>query len=321
MRFVFFYRTDADRVQPALGVINGDCVIDVQRAYDLPDEFGGPRAQLKWIMFDSAVVEDRRLREHIPPAAIDNRVILRLNDVLLTASPPPVTQVRDFYAFEAHVRNARARRGLGMIAEWYDFPAFYFSNAQAVIGAEETVLCPRRTQELDYELEIATIIGKAGRNIPAHDAETYIAGYTIMNDWSARDIQRREMAIGLGPAKGKDFATSLGPFLVTPDELADKRAGKGYDLSMAARRNGVTLSRGNWKDIHWSFGELIARASEDCMLLPGDVIGSGTVGTGCILELGPEHVGGWLKPGDVVELEVERLGVLRNTVGALRDQA
>ncbi|MBX3065814.1 MAG: fumarylacetoacetate hydrolase family protein [Anaerolineae bacterium] len=228
---------------------------------------------------------------------------------------PHVRSLRDFYAFEAHVKNARARRGLEMLPAWYEFPAFYFSNHGVIAKNDDVILYPRYTDELDYELEVAAVIGKAGINISAAEADSYIAGYTIMNDWSARDIQRREMAIGLGPAKAKDFATSLGPFLITPDEIEDRRAGKGYDLYMVARRNGKELSRGNWKDIHWSFAEMIARASEDVMLYPGDVLGSGTVGTGCILELGPENAGGWLQSGDVIELEVERFGVLRNVIG------
>lgn len=226
----------------------------------------------------------------------------------------PRFTVRDFYSFEAHVKNARARRGLEMLPEWYHFPVFYFSNARAIYYHRDLIPIPKASAEVDFELEIAALIGVPGIDIPVEEAEKYIAGYTIMNDWSARDLQRGEMKIGLGPAKGKDFATSLGPYLVTPDELADRRSGKGYDLQMIARRNGQEISRGNWKDIHFSVGEMIARASQDCMLYPGDVIGSGTVGTGCILELGPEHVGGWLSSGDQIELEVELLGVLANTL-------
>lgn len=229
--------------------------------------------------------------------------------------PRAIRSLRDFYAFEQHVRTARARRGLDVPPEWYEIPVFYFSNPHAIYGTDDVIPCPRYTQALDFELEVAAVIGTPGINILVADAERHILGYTIMNDWSARDVQRTEMAVGLGPAKAKDFATSLGPWLVTPDELEDRRSGKGYDLAMVARRNGVEISRGNWKDIHWSFAEMIARASDEVWLQPGDVIGSGTVGTGCILELGPETVGGWLQPGDVIELEIERLGILRNTIG------
>ena len=233
---------------------------------------------------------------------------------------PPVhpPSIRDFYAFEEHVATARRARGLDMVPEWYDAPAFYFANPHSVIGPDAPVAAPPGCEELDYELEVAAIVGTEGRDLEPGDAEGHIAGFTIMNDWSARDLQRREMKVGLGPAKAKDFATSLGPWLVTPDELADRRAGGAYDLTMTARVNGVEYSRGNLADLHWSFGELLAHASRGTRLVPGDVIGSGTCGTGCILELSLVHGEDrypWLQPGDVVELEVERLGVLRNPVG------
>ncbi len=229
---------------------------------------------------------------------------------------PPVSHpsaFRDFYAFEAHVRNARARRGLLVPPEWFEFPAFYFSNTGSFLGEGAAVRKPAWTEALDYELEIACVIGTRACDVPADRWQSVVAGFTILNDWSARDVQRREMAIGLGPAKGKDFATSLGPALVTLDELEPKRTGDRYDLTMEARVNGRTLSRGNAKDMHFTFGQMIARASQDVYLFPGDVIGSGTVGTGCLLELGPE-VHPWLKPGDEVALEIERLGTLTNTV-------
>lgn len=235
--------------------------------------------------------------------------------------PRPRT-IRDFYAFEAHVKAARARRGLEMIPEWYALPVFYFSNPNAVYRHGETVPYPAASSALDFELEVAVVVGREGRDIPAAAADAYLAGFTIMNDWSARDLQREEMKVGLGPAKGKDFATSLGPWLVAPDALADTRRpaaprqggeprGWHYRLEMVARVDGREVSRGNLEDLFWTFGEMIACASRDCTLYPGEVIGSGTVGTGCLLELGLP----WLEPGQVVELEVERLGVLSNRVG------
>lgn len=232
---------------------------------------------------------------------------------------PEIKSLRDFYAFEQHVKTANENRGRDVPKEWYAFPVFYFSNASAVYGTGDTVPYPSYTEALDYELEVACVIGKAGVNIPTEKAEEHIAGYMIFNDWSARDVQRKEMAVGLGPAKGKDFANSFGPHLVTPDEIADRHAGRPgvYDLQMVTRVNGVERSRGNWKDLHWSFGEMIARASQDVMLHAGDVIGSGTVGTGCLLET-TKGQGPWLQPGDIVELEIECLGVLRNTVGQKR---
>jgi fumarylacetoacetate (FAA) hydrolase len=239
---------------------------------------------------------------------------LSLADVRFLPPLKPFT-LRDGYAFEQHVQTANRNRGREVPQEWYDFPVFYFTNPNAVFGHEDTIPRPPYTRALDYELEIAAIIGKAGMNIKPEEAEEYIFGYTIFNDWSARDVQRAEMRVGLGPAKGKDFASSLGPLIVTPEALADKAAGRPgvYDLEMTARVNGVELSRGNWKDMYWSFGEIIARASASVMLYPGDVIGSGTVGTGCLLEL-TKGEGPWLQPGDVVELEVERIGILRNII-------
>ena len=226
------------------------------------------------------------------------------------------TTLRDAYAFEQHVKTANQNRGRDVPQEWYDFPVFYFTNPHSIFGPEETIPYPPYTSALDYELEIAVVIGKAGMDIKPEQAEEHIYGYTIFNDWSARDVQRQEMKVGLGPAKGKDFASSLGPFIVTREALQDRATGRPgvFNLAMAARVNGVEMSRGNLKDIFWSFGEIIARASQSVMLQPGDVIGSGTVGTGCLLEL-TKGEGPWLQPGDVVELEVERIGVLRNTIG------
>jgi fumarylacetoacetate (FAA) hydrolase len=211
---------------------------------------------------------------------------------------PPVLRppsVRDFMAFEGHVANTRRRQGREVPPEWYEVPVFYFSNPAAIFGPGEDVPYPDGTAELDYELECAAIIG----------AEGAIGGFTIMNDWSARDLQRVEMRVGLGPAKGKDFATSLGPFVVTPDEF------DGASGAMVARVNGEERSRGELGDLHHPWATLIERAARNTQLLPGDVIGSGTVGTGCILEHGD---GRWLQRGDVVELEIEGIGVLANRI-------
>ena len=218
---------------------------------------------------------------------------------------PPVLRppsVRDFYAFEQHVKTARSRRGLDVPEEWYRIPVFYFSNPHAIYGPEAEVPYPEGTEELDYELEVAAIIGD--------DQE--IGGFTVMNDWSARDLQREEMKVGLGPAKGKDFATSLGPVVVTPDEF------DGSAATMVALVNGEERSRGDLADMYHSWRAIVEQARRNTELCPGDVLGSGTVGTGCILEQGD---GRWLQPRDVVELEVEGIGVLRNRVGDRRDAA
>lgn len=230
---------------------------------------------------------------------------------------PPVRRARtfrDFYAFEEHVRNVRKLRGLEVDPNWYKTPLFYYSHPGNFVSHNAVVSFPSDSQKWDYELEVAAILGRGGRNLQPDEAESLIAGYTLLNDWSARDLQRVEMTAGLGPARSKEFATSLGPFLVTPDELEDRRSGKGFDLYMRATINGEVTSQGNWASIHFSFGEMIAQASRCCSLYAGEVIGSGTVGTGCLLERGWEH-NLWLKVGDNVELEVERLGRLGNRVG------
>jgi 2-keto-4-pentenoate hydratase/2-oxohepta-3-ene-1,7-dioic acid hydratase in catechol pathway len=261
-------------------------------------------------------------------AALDGQDLLALSsptgrqvswDMSRVQLHPPLTHLtslRDFYAFEAHVLAAHHIRGKAVPPEWYQFPVFYFSNHNAIYGPGETVPRPSGTQEMDFELEVACVIGKGGRNILAEQAEQHIFGFTIFNDWSARDLQRLEMRVGLGPAKGKDFAASLGPWIVTPDELGDRRTGRPgvFDLKMTARLNGKQCSCGNWQQLRYSFGEMIARASQDVELLPGDVLGSGTVGSGCLLEI-TAGAGPYLQPGDLVELEIERLGVLANKVG------
>jgi fumarylacetoacetate (FAA) hydrolase len=231
-------------------------------------------------------------------------------------SPLKPNTLRDGYAFEQHVKAANKNRGREVPEEWYQFPVFYFTNPYAVFGHNDVIPYPHYTDAMDYELEIAAIIGKGGMDIKPEDAPNHIFGYTIFNDWSARDVQRKEMVVGLGPAKGKDFASAFGPVIVTHEEIADKSIGRPgvYDLEMSARVNGKELSRGNFKDMHWSFGEIISRVSDSVMLQPGDVIGSGTVGTGCLLEL-TKFQGPWLNEGDVVELEIEEIGILKNTVG------
>jgi fumarylacetoacetate (FAA) hydrolase len=242
---------------------------------------------------------------------------------------PPVpfpSSCRDAYAFRQHVASARRNRRLEMIPEFDQFPVFYFSNHHSIKGPGEIVCMPDHFEKLDFELEVAIVIGKQGRNIRADEADSYIAGFMIMNDLSARTLQMEEMVLNLGPAKGKDFATATGPWLVTPDELERFQtaapaghSGKAWSLKMACRLNGQQVSEGNLADMSWTFAEIIERASYGVDLFPGDIIGSGTVGTGCFLELNgtgklndPGYQEQWIKEGDVVELEVEGLGVLKN---------
>jgi fumarylacetoacetate (FAA) hydrolase len=306
MRFATF-RPERDSA-PRAGVVLGDRVVDLgMTLLDLLQD-GSLRG---------AGTEAERAARSMTAASR----VHALSEVALDAPLARPPSVRDFYAFEAHVKTARAKRGLDMVPEWYEFPVFYFSNHSAVYGPGAEVPYPRGSEALDYELELACVIGSGGSDIPEGEAESHIAGYMVMNDWSARDIQYREMKVGLGPAKGKDFATSLGPWLVTPDELESRRVSPGrYDLPMEARVNGRLYSKGNFVSIHWTFSQMIAWASANTTLYPGDVLGSGTVGTGCIAELGPERYG-WLKPGDEVELAVHGIGVLTNRVRAQPNKA
>jgi fumarylacetoacetate (FAA) hydrolase len=279
------------------------------------DQIGGAPPELDAGDLDGAPGQngagDRGLAGAISIGGME--MALPLDEVKLLAPLPRPASLRDFYAFEQHVATAHRNRGRHVPPAWYEIPVFYFGNHAAIYGPGADIPLPR-TRALDYELEIACVIGRAGRDIAEEDADEYIAGYTIMNDWSARDLQMEEMSVGLGPAKGKDFATSLGPWLVTPDELAQHELADGrYNLAMVTRVNSVERSRGNFRDIFYTFAQMIARASRDANLYPGDVLGSGTVGTGCLLELTGGQ-GPWLAEGDLVELEVTGLGVLKNQI-------
>lgn len=245
--------------------------------------------------------------------------VVELADVELLAPIPVPPSIRDFMAFEEHVVTSSLALGLEVHPDWYEIPVFYFSNPAAVRGPEEDVPIAPGSVAFDFELEIAAVIGSPGSDITAADADRHIAGYTVLCDWSARDLQEREMRLNLGPAKGKDTATSIGPVLVTLDELEPYRAGNAYDLQMTATVNGASYSRGNASTIHWSFGQMIEHASRGTELRTGDILGSGTVGTGCILEL--SRVYGrdaypWLRPGDLVELAIQHIGLVRAVVRA-----
>ncbi|HTZ22003.1 MAG TPA: fumarylacetoacetate hydrolase family protein [Opitutaceae bacterium] len=232
---------------------------------------------------------------------------------------PPVARpaaVRDFDAFEAHAQACRARGGRSLPAAWYEMPVFHFANHHALVGHEASVWAPRDSQALDFGLALGVVIGRGGRNIPERSAWEHVAGLTIVNDFAARDLELRELPAGLGPAKGRDFATAVGPWLVTRDALADRIAGDRCALTMVARVNGRELTRGDAGSLYHPIPRLIAQAARDAELFPGDLLCTGPVGGGCILDLGPENTGGWLKPGDVVELEIERLGLLRTRIVA-----
>lgn len=267
----------------------------------------------------------------VEKAVIEGKITesVNLSEIKMLAPIPNPPSMRDGYAFRQHVQTARRNRGVEMIPEFDQYPVFYFTNHNAVYGEGTIKVEDDHLDKLDFELECAVVIGKKGKNIPVHEADSYIAGYTIMNDWSARTLQMEEMKLNLGPAKGKDFATSIGPWLVTVDELEPYRIetpfGNKYDLKMIARHNGKQVSEGNLKDMNWTFAELIERASYGVTLYPGDVIGSGTVGTGCYLELngtwmleakerGEQFTPIWIKENDEFELEITGLGVLKNKI-------
>lgn len=308
-----------------LGALLGDKIVDLQAAFaaflksegetqpsrlaetDIPPDMRqfletgrcGSRAARRGLAFAEAVLKSgEALRGPRGEMLFYERAAVRLKAPL-----PRPASLRDFLAFEVHTKAGFARRGEPIPEAWYQMPVYYKGNHRAIVGPDEDVRWPRYTQQLDYELELACVIGREGRDVTVEEAPAYIAGYTVMNDWSARDIQRSEMAVRLGPAKGKDFATSLGPYLVTPDEL-DPR-----NLRMIARINGEVWSEGNSGSSHWTFPQMIGHVSMEETIYPGDVFGSGTVGGGSGLELDR-----WLKPGDVVELEIEGIGVLRNRV-------
>ncbi|HUR11243.1 MAG TPA: fumarylacetoacetate hydrolase family protein [Flavitalea sp.] len=251
-----------------------------------------------------------------------------IDSVQLLAPVPFPSSCRDGYAFRQHVAAARRNRKMEMIEEFDQFPIFYFTNHHGVQGPGKIQCMPDHLEQLDFELECAIVIARHGRNIRAKDADDYIGGLMIMNDFSARRLQMEEMKLNLGPAKGKDFVTAIGPWLVTPDELTpyeiearQGHTGKRWNLKMICRINGKQVSEGNLGDMDWTFAEIIERASYGVDLYPGDIIGSGTVGTGCFLELNgtgklndPAYKEQWLQEGDVVELEIENLGILQNTI-------
>jgi 2-keto-4-pentenoate hydratase/2-oxohepta-3-ene-1,7-dioic acid hydratase in catechol pathway len=261
------------------------------------------------IEFAKASLADvlQAVKEGAKPVGVNEETLLFApGEVRLKAPLPRPTSMRDFYAFEQHVKKGFEKRGEPMPQEWYEMPVYYKGAHWSIIGPDEDVHWPSYTKKFDYELELAVIIGRQGKNIAESQAREYIAGFTVMNDFSARDMQRKEMKVRLGPAKGKDFATAIGPVLVTTDEIGDP-----YNLKMTASVNGERWSEGNSGSITHSFEKMIAFASMEETLFPGDLIGSGTVGTGCGLELDR-----WVGPGDLIELEIERIGILRNRVVA-----
>jgi len=321
MKLVSYTLNKKDRI----GIIHDGKVFDLNECaqglgLDIPSKMR------KFLQGEEISMEQAKL---VNEAILEGKITSNVEDPnlkLLAPVPKPIA-CRDAYAFRQHVETARRNRNVPMIPEFDQFPVFYFTNHNAIIGEGEVKLESDHFLKLDFELEAAIVIGKKGKNISVKNADSYIAGYMIMNDISARVLQMEEMKLNLGPAKGKDFATAIGPWLVTPDELEQYKiatsAGNKYDFRMTAKHNGKLISDGNMKDINWTFAEIIERASYGVELFPGDIIGSGTVGTGCYLELngtwalqakeeGKEFIPIWIEEGDTMELEITGLGVLKN---------
>src|SRR5687767_12863554 len=320
MKLVSYLKDEHDQ----LAVLINDMVYDMDVLHqDLPNSMGMflhywedsfPVAQAGELMLREGT---RTTNKGIP-----------LSEINLLAPIPFPSSCRDAYAFRQHVAAARRNRKAEMIPEFDQFPIFYFTNHHSIVGPGEVRCMPDHFEKLDFELEAAIVICKPGRDIKAEDADEYIGGLMIMNDFSARRLQMEEMMLNLGPAKGKDFATTTGPWLVTLDELQEfevtakeNHVGKSWNLKMTCKVNGVQVSEGNLSDMDWTFAEIIERASYGVDLFPGDIIGSGTVGTGCFLELNgtgklndANYQEQWLQDGDVVEMEIDQLGVLSNTI-------
>ena len=323
MKLVSFINNNEER----LGLFNDSKVYDFQNSgkelnVSLPSTMAMFLNQFE-VLYKQAVKVDEAIKSGKIKSGFDK------DKIKLLAPVPHPTSCRDGYAFRQHVATARRNRGVEMIPEFDQYPVFYMTNHNAIYGEGDIVVEKDHLEKLDFELEASIVIGKKGKNIEAKDADSYVAGYMIMNDLSARVLQMEEMKLNLGPAKGKDFATVIGPWLVTTEELEKYKietpAGNKYDLHMTAFHNGKQISAGNMKDMDWTFAELIERASYGVELYPGDIIGSGTVGTGGYLELngthaieakaqGKEFTPVWLKEGDIIELEIAGLGKLKNKI-------
>ncbi len=302
-----------------VGWLQGDGIVDMKKADDrLPDN-----------MLD--FIDGHEIYFQIIKELGDVSPHHAIEDVKLQAPLPNPRSIRDHVAFEQHMLNASNAFGHNIAEAWYEVPIFYFTNHHAVYGPEDEIPRPPKETKMDLELEIAVVLGKKGRNIKAEEADDYIFGYTIFNDWTARSVQGHEMKVPLGPHKGKDFANAFGPCIVTKDEFEPKRTsisrashpahlkmplttGDRFDLTMKARINGKEICEGNAQTIYWTFPQMIERASENNVdLLPGDIIGSGTVGWGSLIE-NKFEVHRPLEPGDVVELEIEGIGILKNSI-------
>ncbi len=323
MKFVSFKKDNHER----LGLYVNNAIVDLANAAEAAG-ISIPATMSEFLNEEEAGMDKARLVEEKLKSGSLDAAGFAWQDVEILAPVPYPTSCRDGYAFRQHVATARRNRKVEMIPEFDQYPIFYFTNHNAIQGPGDIYCMPDHFKQLDFELEAAVVIGKRGRNIRASEADRYIAGYMIMNDMSARQLQMDEMKLNLGPAKGKDFSTVIGPWLVTPDELeAFKKpapaghVGNSYNLTMNCIVNGIQVSEGNMGDMDWTFAEIIERVAYGVDIYPGDVIGSGTVGTGCFLELNgtgklndPNYPVQWLQEGDVVEMMIDGLGCLRNVI-------
>jgi 2-keto-4-pentenoate hydratase/2-oxohepta-3-ene-1,7-dioic acid hydratase in catechol pathway len=305
MRWATFSEVGAasGTAQDRVGLVVGEEIYALEPGVELVSLLGDDGGRL-------AEAGERVLRSPVSVHSLDQ--------IQLRPPIPRPRTIRDFSVFEQHIRAGLNAQGFDVPNSWYEAPVFWFCNVNSVTANDDTVVFPENTREMDYELSVAMIIGKPGIDLEPKEAEAHIAGFCLFNDWSARDLQRDEMhRAPIGPAKGKDFASSLGPFLVTPDELADRRTERAYDVKLTATVNGKQYSEGNWDDVYWTAGEMIAYASRYAVLYPGDVLSTGTCGSGCLLELTQTHgveEYPWLEDGDEVVLGAERLGMLRNVL-------
>lgn len=299
MRWANYRTTDAPDTD-RLGLVDGDKVYGLRSPATLVELLGDDGEKLR----GAAEAAMRSPREVVPLGDIRLRPLI--------AQPP---SIRDFSSFLQHYRTSIINLGHEFNEKLLELPIFYYTNNTNMVGDGDEVSIPGQAGNMDYELEIACVVGKAGTDLTPEEAEQHIAGYCVLNDWSVRDVLAEELGRAPMPAKGKDAGIGLGPFLVTRDELEDRSSGLGFDLVMTATVNGNVYTKGNWSTINWSFGEMLSYASRNVWLRPGDVIGGGTVGGGCILELGGSHGRDkypWLTEGDEVTVEIERLGRMTN---------
>lgn len=321
MKLVTYLRDEIDQ----LAILVGNTLYNMQ---DLHPNLPG-NMQMFLLMWDDVIDLAREIDAQLKAGtSVGTTTGIPYASVHVIAPVPFPSSCRDGYAFRQHVASARRNRRAEMIPEFDQYPIFYFTNHNAIQGPGDVYCMPDHFDKLDFELEASVVICRPGRNIPAAEADDYIGGFMIMNDMSARTLQMEEMKLNLGPAKGKDFSTVIGPMLVTPDELEHLlipakpgHTGKNYNLRMTCKVNGIQVSEGNMGDMDWTFAEIIERCAYGVNILPGDVIGSGTVGTGCFLELNgtgklndPNYQEQWLQPGDIVEMEIDGLGILSNTI-------